>query len=138
MTRIETAVDEITDELLRYCGPIFVAPALDSFPEQMIGSGTYALIDTGQKRLLVTCCHVWDKYLEQHDANPETILAVALGEGNSVIAFKNPEVHKIAINRDLDIAVFEFERTEFVFSTEKSGSRCQTGQFLRWRTENTS
>src|SRR5438132_14392351 len=112
MTGIEMAIDEITDELLRYCGPIFVAPALNSYPEQMIASGTYALIDTDQKRFLVTCCHVWDKYVEQHDANLETILAVALGEGKSVIAFKNPELHKLAVNRDLDLAVFEFGPNE--------------------------
>ncbi len=109
MNDIETSIKNLTCELLRYCGPIFVAPALDSYPKDLIGNGTYALIDTGEMRLLVTCCHVWDKFQEQHDADNETILAVVVGEGDSVIAFKNPERHRIAINRDIDLVVFEFE-----------------------------
>ena len=109
MDEQQAIIDEITEELLGYCGPIFIAPAINSYPGQMIGNGTYALVDTGQKRLLVTCCHVWDEYLQQHDANGETILAVTLGEGDSIVAFKDPERQLIAADRDLDLAVFEFE-----------------------------
>ncbi len=97
---------QLTNELVRYCGPIFVAPTLHSYPADLVG-GTYALIDTGQKRLLVTCCHVWDEYEKQHDANEGAILAVNLGQGDC-IAFKNPLAHRLAIDRDLDLVVLEF------------------------------
>jgi hypothetical protein len=108
MSGTESRIAKLSYELLRYCGPIFVAPALNSYPKDMIGNGTFALIDTGQKRILVTCCHVWDEYQRQHDAERETILAMAMGEGDSCFAFKNPEEHLIIADRDLDLAVFEF------------------------------
>lgn len=78
------------------------------------------MIDTGQKRLLVTCCHVWDEYQKQHDADPNVVLALALGEGDSCIAFRNPEDHKLGINRELDLAVFDFEPEGGVIRRGKS------------------
>jgi hypothetical protein len=116
----EKFIQQLSDELLRFCGPIFIAPALNSYPNQMIASGTYALIDTGEKRLLVTCCHVWDKYETHCDKNSKTILAVSLGEGKSSIAFLNPKSHRIAIDRDLDLVVFEFDPEEIKIPHNKS------------------
>lgn len=124
MDSIKTAkeiwIEQLDRELFRYCGPIFVAPALNSYPEQMLGNGTYALIDTGQRRLLVTCCHVWDEYEKQHETNSEAILAISLGDGDSNIAFKNPKNHLISLDRDSDLVVLEFEPEEIKVSHEKS------------------
>ena len=122
-TAKEIWIEQLDRELFRYCGPVFVAPALKSYPEQMIGNGTYALIDTGEKRLLVTCCHVWDEYEKHHDANSETVLAVSLGDGDSNIAFKNPKSHLVSIDRDLDLVVLEFEPKEIPVSHNKSWFR---------------
>ena len=116
-------IEQLDRELFRFCGQIFVAPALNSYPEQMIGNGTYALIDTGKKRVLVTCCHVWDEYEKHHDANLETVLAVSLGDGNSCIKFNNPENHRISIDRDLDLVVLEFEPEAVPVSHNKSWFR---------------
>ncbi|HEV2434634.1 MAG TPA: hypothetical protein VG077_01420 [Verrucomicrobiae bacterium] len=62
---LEVKIRKLTDELLRYCGPIFIVPSLES--NEILDAGTYSLIDTGEKRLLVTCQHVWEKYEEEHD-----------------------------------------------------------------------
>jgi hypothetical protein len=115
----ERRLEQLDYELFRYCGPIFVAPALNSYPEQMIGSGTYSLIDTGKKRLLITCCHVWDEYEKQHDTNSEAILAISFGDDNSCVAFKDPKNHRVSINRDLDLVVLEFEPEEIKVSHQK-------------------
>ena len=124
MASIKTAkeiwIEQLDCELFRYCGPIFVAPALNSYPEQMIGSGTYALIDTGKRRLLVTCCHILDEYEKHHDANSGAILAISLGDGNSCVAFTNPKKHLVSIDRDLDLVVLEFEPEEIKVSHKKS------------------
>ena len=109
-------IEQLDRELFRFCGQIFVAPALNSYPEQMIGNGTYALIDTGKKRVLVTCCHVWDEYEKHHDVNPEAIIAISLGDGNSCFAFRNPNNHLVSIDRDLDLVALEFELKEIPFS----------------------
>lgn len=102
---LELKIKQLADELSRYCGPIFIVPSVDS--DEIIDAGTYALIDTGEKRLLVTCHHVWEKYEEQHEKNGKTVLAVAVGD--SIISFKEPLKHRISFNRDLDIIVLEFE-----------------------------
>jgi len=122
-TAIEIWIEQLDNELFRFCGPVFVAPALKSYPKQMIGNGTYALIDTGEKRLLVTCCHVWDEYEKHHDDNSETVLAVSLGDGDSNIAFKNPKSHLVSIDRDLDLVVLEFEPKGIPVSHNKSWFR---------------
>ncbi len=98
----------LSSELVRYCGPIIVAPSIDSLPAAMT-AGTYSLIDTGEKRLLVTCCHVWDEYDAMYDRNSKVVLAVNLGDGDCTIAFKNPLAHRLAFDRDLDLVVLEFD-----------------------------
>lgn len=98
----------ITQELLRHCGPIIIGPSLKASPDREISNGTYALVDTGTKNLLITCCHVWHAYLEAHDRNAETRLGLSLAHGSSIISFKHPESQLIAADRDLDLAVFDF------------------------------
>jgi hypothetical protein len=102
-------VKSLTNEMLAFCGPIFITPGLNTYPDQMIDNGTYSLIDTGQKRLLVTCRHVWQAYLDEHVRNPEAALCLKLGEDKANIAFKCPEKQIIDSDPDLDLAVFEFE-----------------------------
>jgi len=50
--QVAAFVKSLTNEMLAFCGPIFITPGLDTYPDQMIDNGTYSLIDTGQKRLL--------------------------------------------------------------------------------------
>ncbi|HVM51137.1 MAG TPA: hypothetical protein VMU04_24120 [Candidatus Acidoferrum sp.] len=107
--RLAAFVDSLSKEMLSFCGPIFIAPGLKTYPGQMVANGTYSLIDTGQRRILVTCQHVWQAYLDYRVGNPEAVLAVNLGEGNANIAFAFPERHIIDVDPDLDLAVFDFE-----------------------------
>ncbi|HWN95166.1 MAG TPA: hypothetical protein VNT99_09045 [Methylomirabilota bacterium] len=104
--RTKQKINWLTNELLKYCGPIFVTPSIDSYPAEM-DAGTYALINTGTKHLLVTCCHVWDEYERQHDKDERAVLAINLGEGDC-IAFNNPLAHRLDIDRDLDLVALEF------------------------------
>jgi magnesium chelatase family protein len=67
--------------MLTYCGPIFITPGLMTYPDQMIDNGTYPLINTGQRRLLVTCHHVWQAYLDCRKINPDAALGINLGNG---------------------------------------------------------
>jgi hypothetical protein len=98
--------------MLAFCGPIFITPGLTTIPEQMIDNGTYSLIDTGEKRLLVTCQHVWQAYLDCRSANPDAALGLTLGEGDASIAFASPEGQLIEVDADLDLAVFDFEPSQ--------------------------
>jgi hypothetical protein len=102
-------VQALTNEMLSFCGPIFITPGLLTYPEQMTDSGTYSLIDTGNRRVLVTCHHVWEAYLTERGTNPHAALGLNLGEGEASIAFACPEKQLIDCDSGLDLAVFEFE-----------------------------
>ena len=54
MTEREAKIAWLEGELLRYCGPIFVAPTHNTYPGEMIGNGTYALIDTDLTAVRIT------------------------------------------------------------------------------------
>jgi hypothetical protein len=107
--RRTSPVQAIANEMLAFCGPIFITPGLLTYPEQMIDNGTYSLINTGRRQLLVTCHHVWQAYLDHRAMNSETALCVNLGDGDASIAFAKPESQLIDYDPDLDLAVFDFE-----------------------------
>ena len=102
----------LTNEMLAFCGPIFITPGLRTYPKQMIDSGTYSLMDTGKRRLLVTCHHVWQAYLDYRTKNPDVALCINLGDGDASIAFAFPERQLIDVDADLDLAVFDFEPSQ--------------------------
>jgi hypothetical protein len=98
--------------MLTFCGPIFITPGPMTFPDQMIDNGTYSLINTGQRRLLVTCHHVWQAYLDYRKINRDAVLAINLGDGDASVAFNFPERQLIDVDADLDLAVFDFEPSQ--------------------------
>jgi hypothetical protein len=111
--RLQAAfVKTLSKEMLAFCGPIFITPGLRTYPEQMIDNGTYSLIDTSKRRLLVTCHHVWQAYLDCRTKNPDAALCINLGDGTASIAFVLPERQLIAADADLDLAVFDFEPSQ--------------------------
>ncbi len=112
--KVAEFVKSLTNEMLTYCGPIFITPGLNTYPEQMIDNGTYSLIDTGQRRLLVTCHHVWEAYLEYRRENADAVLALNLGDGGASIAFAFPERQLISVDAALDLVVFDFEPIHIV------------------------
>ena len=89
--RLAAFVDALSKEMMSFCGPIFITPGLKTYPREMIDNGTYSLIDTGQRRILVTCQHVWQAYLDYRIKNPEAVLAINLGDGDATIGFEDPE-----------------------------------------------
>lgn len=111
---IAALVNQLANEALAFCGPIFIAPGLNTYPGQMIDNGTYSLINTGKKQILVTCHHVWQAYLDNKKDNLNAILAINLGDGNATVSFQFPERHLIDSNATLDLAVFDFESSQIL------------------------
>jgi len=110
--RVAAFVQSLSQEMLAFCGPIFITPGPRTCPEQMIDNGTYSLIDTGKRRLLITCHHVWQAYLDCRTKNPDAALCINLGDGTASIAFVLPERQLIDADADLDLAVFDFEPSQ--------------------------
>lgn len=105
-------VEALSKEMLAFCGPIFITPGVRTYPGQMIDNGTYSLIDTSKRRLLVTCHHVWQAYLDCRTNNRDAALCINLGDGTASIAFVLPERQLIDADANLDLAVFDFEPSQ--------------------------
>lgn len=99
-------IRQMMDEarLLRHCAPIFFFPTDSLSPETIYANGTVGLVDTGEKKLLITCAHVWDGFLDFRLKHPSAQLAVTFsgGIGPPEILDRDPW----ALDRDLDLAVF--------------------------------
>ena len=69
-------------EMLTHCAPIFFLPRSASLPTSIRTNGTAALIDTGIRRILVTCEHVWSEFLKFRLEYSEARLATVFRYGH--------------------------------------------------------
>ncbi len=72
--------------------------------EDVITNGGFGLVDTGEKKLLVTCHHVWQGFLQEREQNPKARMYVCLHE-RLPVAFDKCE--PIGQDATLDIATFD-------------------------------
>jgi len=91
-------------EISPYCGPLYFSNSLES-PLGVSASGSFGLVDTGRRKLLVTCRHVWDGFQPLRDKDPALKIFVCLQQGNPVVLTQSP----IALGDDLDIATFDMD-----------------------------
>jgi hypothetical protein len=102
----DRAHDEFEQKLLAFCGPLYIAANVGAPPSDIIANGTFGLVDTGTRRIIVTCYHVWDFYEEERAKNPEAVMALVLGTGFKTYAV-TPTL--IDADRNIDLAVFEWD-----------------------------
>lgn len=130
--RVAAFVESLTKEMLAFCGPIFITPGLKTYPGQMVDNGTYSLLDTGRKMLLVTCYHVWQAYLDYRVKTPEAVLCLNLGEGDASVAFALPERQLIDSDPGLDLAVFDFDPNSISLDKAKVNQQKDWFRIERW------
>jgi hypothetical protein len=69
----------------KHCGPIFFTRSLEkASKETIIANGSFGLVNTGEKKILVTCDHVWEGFEEAHFHDKEMKMCVCLDLGNPV------------------------------------------------------
>ena len=95
----------IEGQMLLHCGPIFFLRTHEPKPMNVFNNGTFGLVDTGTKKLLVTCAHVWTEFMSERGEHPGARLAVLLGTNRPVIISTTP----VDVNTDLDLATFDME-----------------------------
>jgi len=107
MNKIQVELNFLTDEimLLPHCAPIFFLPSDRARPSDIPNNGTVSLIDTGTKKLLVTCCHVWHGFVDYRDKNPSAKLGVIFANGFGTPEFLDEQVP--VVDSTIDLAVFE-------------------------------
>lgn len=95
----------IEPQIRPMCGPIFFTGSRVD-PAGVVNSGSFGLVDTGKKKLLVTCWHVWEGFKSGILKDPK--LEMCLGVDNERLPVFSPE-KPIDMDKDLDIAVFDME-----------------------------
>jgi hypothetical protein len=96
----------IEPQVRQFCGPLFFALSLETPFNNVIANGSFGLVDTGSKKLLVTCLHVWNEFQQQQLENPGLNLCICLDKKNPVVfAPKQP----LGEDSELDIATFDME-----------------------------
>lgn len=90
MQRLVTTIFDlrfiIEPEIRGYRGPLFFTRSLKiAAGENVITNGGFGLVDTGQKKLLVTCHHVWKTFQELHDSDPNVRMCICLDAQSPVV-----------------------------------------------------
>jgi len=75
----------IEPQISPYGGPLFFALSLGSAVGNVVANGSYGLLDTGKKKLLVTCCHVWDDYQNLRKSDSELKMLICLDRKPPVV-----------------------------------------------------
>jgi hypothetical protein len=74
----------IEPQVRQFCGPLFFTNPLET-AFGVINNGSFGLFDTGSKKLLVTCYHVWDEFQRARHENPDLKMCVCLDWGPFVV-----------------------------------------------------
>jgi hypothetical protein len=90
-----------------YRGPIFFDRSGKSAAgDNVITNGGFGLVDTGEKKLLVTCHHVWKAFQDENFADPNVRMCVCLDRNCPVVFAPS---RPIDYDEILDIATFDME-----------------------------
>jgi hypothetical protein len=87
-----------------HCGPLYFGTSLIS-PSDVATNGSFGLVDTGKKKLLVTCWHVWDGFCRMKEQNNALKMFICLRGGPPVVLASAP----IDSHKTLDLATFNME-----------------------------
>ena len=95
----------IEPQITPYRGPLFFARSLESAAgENVITNGGFAFVDTGRKKLLVTCNHVWKTFQEARLVDSRVRMCVCLDEKSPVVFDQRDPID---CDETLDIATFD-------------------------------
>ncbi len=97
----------IEPQISLYCGPLILTRSLDSaIGDNVITNGSYGLVDTGEKKLLVTCHHVWATFQEERRKDPRIKMCLYLDRKLAkFVVFDQQD--PIDQDSNLDIATFD-------------------------------
>ncbi len=69
---IRTLLEFVVEpEVRQYCGPVFFTRSLKVAGGNIVANGSFGLVDTGKKKLLVTCFHVWEEFQKAQRADSD-------------------------------------------------------------------
>ena len=96
-------------------------------PPRVVNQATGMLLSTGNAEMLVTCGHVYDKFVELRESDPTTRLAMSGAEGKEFIDISPATVLGKAIDPDLaTLAIPRFDANGVGKAHAHSAAMCRT------------
>ncbi len=97
-------------DLLPHVVPLVLVKSKSATFEDIIHTASGALVYTGEKYLLVTCYHVWNKFREHMAEHPDALVAAVLGAGPATVVSSFPLSDEA---QALDISILDVTGSEF-------------------------
>lgn len=102
----------VEPQVRKFCGPLFFVSSQTTPKGTINGSASFGLVDTGQKKLLVTCWHVlFDErggFKEVRFKNPEFRFGIGFGGKNPVsLSYEDLMEKKVDDDRRCDLVTFD-------------------------------
>jgi hypothetical protein len=95
----------IEPQINPYRGPLFITRSLEScVGDNIVANGGFGLVDTGIKKILVTCQHVWKKFQDEHSLKANVRMCVCLDDGKPVVFDQREPIDQ---DPKLDLATFD-------------------------------
>jgi hypothetical protein len=96
----------VEPEVRQFCGPVFFTSSLKVAIGNVTANGSFALVDTGNKKLLATCFHVWEEFQKAKSSSPDLKMCLCLDKANPVVFTPSAP---LGVDSELDIATFDME-----------------------------
>jgi hypothetical protein len=94
---------------MRQCsGPIYFSRPSKKYRSgvKVINNGSFGLVDTGKRKLMVTCQHVWADFCKKQKRIPTLTLSICAPPG---VLVDLKSIQPIDQNKALDLATFDME-----------------------------
>ena len=98
----------VEPQVRKFCGPLFFTSS-DTTPKGNIeSSGSFGLVSIGEKKLLVTCWHVLERFKEKHSENSALRFGIGSG-GRHPVSVSLDDLLKMKVDDDrrCDLATFD-------------------------------
>ncbi len=98
----------VEPQVRKFCGPLFFITSEDTPKNTISGNGSFGLVSTRERKLLVTCWHVLQEFKIQHAQNPNSRFGIGFGGKHPVsVALEDVLGMVVDEDRNSDLATFE-------------------------------
>ena len=95
----------IEPQVRQFCGPLFFTASPKNVLD-ITNNGSFGLVDTGKKKLLITCQHVWDEFQRAHLGTPNLKMLIWLGTPEATLF---APIRALSEHPEFDLATFDME-----------------------------
>lgn len=100
-------IERIITAIKPFSVPIYFSRGNARDPSEIFSNATVSLVDTGQKKLFITCYHVWSAFQEIKHRETNINLWLYTGHGKRIVNFNDAKLIDGDRN-NLDIAILDF------------------------------